>query len=128
MIYIFFTPNSPSSTKAINFFKKYHFDVKLINIIKTPISSATIGDILSLTTDGFDDIIAKHSNFIQEFKINLADYTYSQLIHLIQHEPTILKKPIILQYKNNHPYRLMIGYNKDDIRIFLRDLKEYTHE
>lgn len=121
MIYVFYTPNSPSSNKALSFFKKNNFKVIHINIIKNPITTKMLTDILALSIDGFNDLIATHSKFLVENKINLNDYSCSQLIHLIQHEPTILKKPIILQYKNNHPYRLMVGFNKDDIKIFLRD-------
>ncbi|GAA5414793.1 hypothetical protein UREOM_5040 [Ureaplasma sp. OM1] len=97
-----------------------------INLIKAPIDEKILLDILSLTDGGFEDIIATRSDFFKQSNIDLDDLTTHELIHLIQHEPTILKKPIIIQYTKNHhhPYRLMIGYNSDDIEIFLRNNDE----
>ena len=125
MIYVLMSSNSFSCAKALKFFKNNSFKFTPINIIKNSIDSRVLKDILYLTDGGFEDIIATRSDFIQKSKINIDDLTVSELISLIQHEPTILKKPIILQYnKDHHPYRLMVGYNSDDIEIFLRDKDE----
>lgn len=126
MIFVLMSPNSFSCAKALKFFKKNDIKIMPINIIKNPIDDKLLLDILSLTDGGFEDIIATRSDFIQQSKIDVNELTTHELIHLIQHEPTILKKPIIIQYTkaHHHPYRLMVGYNSDDIEIFLRDREE----
>lgn len=125
MIYVLMSSNSFSCAKALKFFKKHNFKYVSINVITNPIDLRILRDILYLTSGGFEDIIATRSDFIQQLKIDVNDLTTNELIHLIQHEPTILKKPIIIQYdKDHHPYRLMVGYNAEDIEIFLRDKNE----
>ncbi|MDR0825885.1 MAG: hypothetical protein LBM72_01315, partial [Mycoplasmataceae bacterium] len=51
----------------------------------------------------------------------------NEIIKLIITYPEILSRPIIIQYVNDKPYRLLIGYNNHDIEIFLRkDTKRVT--
>lgn len=120
MIVILYIPNSLSCNKALKFFNANNIIVKKINLISSSLSEKKIYDILHLTNGGFKDIINKDHKYLKLNKINVDDLKLKQLVHLLQHEPIILKKPIIIQYKDNHPYRLLVGYNKNDIKIFLR--------
>lgn len=45
------------------------------------------------------------------------DIKFSQLIKLILRFPSLLKSPIILDEQHN---RFSVGYNKDDVELFLR--------
>lgn len=121
MIYILYTPNFNTSNKALKFFKKHNIDIKKINLLTCQISEHMIYDILYLSYNGFDDIVNKSHNFLINNKIDCDKLHTKELVHLIKHEPVILKQPIIIQYKKHHPYRLNIGYNSDEIKIFLRN-------
>ncbi len=120
MIYVLYTSNSLSCNKALRFFAKNNINIQKINLVSHSIDEKMIYDILYLTECGFDEIINKKHIYLVENKIDISKVRVKQMVHILEHEPLILKKPIILQYKDNHPYRLMIGFNKDDIKIFLR--------
>lgn len=120
MIYLLYTPNSLSCNKAINFFKKNNLSVVKINPFLIEIDDKLIYDILFLTYEGFKDILNLKYKPLVENNIDIQSFTMKEIIHYIKHEPGVLKKPIIIEYINNQPYKLMIGYNKEDIKIFLR--------
>ncbi len=109
--------------------KKFFVDNKLpfteINFYTVPITEKHFKDILSLTDNGVFDVIATHSKYLTNNKIDIGELKISELIDLIHKHPSIVKRPILLQYdKSGLPKRLMVGYNSVDIRVFLRPLKE----
>ncbi len=121
MIVILYTKSCKSSSKTLNFFAKNLLKFSGINILKDDINEKLLKDILSLTENGFQDIISKRSEILIDKGICIDDLTTQQLIDLIVKNPIILKRPIIIQYKANAPYRLLVGYNVDDILIFMRE-------
>lgn len=68
--------------------------------------------------NGTDDIISKRSKVFQESDIKIEDMTISQLIHFIKMNPSILKRPIIVDDR-----RIQVGYNSDEIRAFIPHAK-----
>ncbi|WP_155947920.1 Spx/MgsR family RNA polymerase-binding regulatory protein [Mycoplasmoides pirum] len=109
--------------------KKFFIDNKLpfieINFYTLPITEKHFKDILSLTDNGVFDVISTNSKYLSNNKVDIGSLKISELIDLIHKHPSIVKRPIILQYdKSGIPKRLMIGYNSVDIRVFLRPIKE----
>ena len=69
--------------------------------------------------NGTDYIISKRSKIIKENKIDLDDMSINELIHFIQENPSILKRPIIIDER-----RFQVGYNAEEIRAFIpRELR-----
>ena len=65
------------------------------------------------------DIISKRSKIIKENQVDLDDMSVNQLIHFIQENPSILKRPIIIDER-----RFQVGYNAEEIRAFIpRELR-----
>nr|WP_084269095.1 Spx/MgsR family RNA polymerase-binding regulatory protein [Mycoplasmoides alvi] len=109
--------------------KKFFIDNKLpyieINFYTKPILEKHFKDILSLTENGVYDVISMRSKYLTNNKIDINSLKISELIKLVHEHPSIVKRPILLQYdKSGNPKRLMIGYNSVDIRVFLRPLKD----
>ena len=69
--------------------------------------------------NGTDDIISKRSKIIKENKIDIDEMSINELIHFIQKNPSILKRPIIIDER-----RFQVGYNAEEIRAFIpRELR-----
>ncbi|KRN56345.1 Transcriptional regulator Spx [Carnobacterium divergens DSM 20623] len=67
-----------------------------------------------MTEDGTEEIISTRSKVFQELDVDLDDMPLQQLFDLVQKNPGLLRRPIMLDEK-----RLQVGYNEDEIRRFL---------
>ena len=67
-----------------------------------------------MTEDGTDEIISTRSKVFQKLDVNIEQLPMQDLFELIQKNPGLLRRPIILDEK-----RLQVGYNEDEIRRFL---------
>jgi regulatory protein spx len=124
MIKIYVSPACLGCRQAIAFFRKNGIKYTEKDFTKLKLTRQELTDILSISENGFDDILSIRSNTYKRHKEDLDEYTINQIIDLIIRYPEILSRPIIIQYKNNIPFRLLIGYNSNDIEIFLRDIHE----
>lgn len=67
-----------------------------------------------MTEDGTEEIISTRSKAYQALKMDVNDLTIDQLISLIEKNPGLLRRPIMMDDKS-----LQVGYNEDEIRRFL---------
>jgi len=84
------------------------------NIFSEPLSIEEIKEILRMTEDGTDEIISTRSKAFQELNVQLDTMPLQDLYELIQTNPGLLRRPILIDEK-----RLQVGYNDDEIRRFL---------
>ncbi len=80
------------------------------NIVSEPLKDNEIKKILQMTKEGTDEIISIRSKVYQELNVDIDEVPLRYLIGLIKQNPSLLKKPIILDEK-----RLQVGYNEEDI-------------
>ncbi|AWF96034.1 putative arsenate reductase [Weissella sp. DD23] len=73
-----------------------------------------IKNILRMTEDGTEEIISTRSKLFSELDISLDDLSLGELIEMIQKQPALLKRPLMIDEK-----RMQVGYNEDEIRRFL---------
>ena len=52
--------------------------------------------------------------FFKKLNIDVESISVSELLHLIEQYPSLLRRPIIIDAK-----RMQIGFNEDEIRAFL---------
>lgn len=69
--------------------------------------------------NGTSDIISTRSKVILDNKIDLDSLKVSELISFILANPSVLRRPIIVDDR-----RLVVGYNEDDITVFLPRAKK----
>ncbi len=120
MIKIYTVISCSSCKKAKEWMTERGLEYKEISLLNDDISREDFLKILSLTEDGFEEIISKRSRAYQRLKINFDQISVNELIELIQENRTLLRRPLILDDK-----RLQVGYNEDDIRKFLpREVRE----
>jgi len=80
--------------------------------------------LLKRTENGTDDIISKNSKIIKESKINIDDMNLSELVKFMQKNPSIIKRPIILDEDN-----MLVGFDSEDITVFSKGrIKSFNHK
>ncbi|HHS3439711.1 TPA: Spx/MgsR family RNA polymerase-binding regulatory protein [Streptococcus pyogenes] len=120
MVTLFLSPSCTSCRKARVWLVKHEVDFQEHNIITSPLSRDELMSILSFTENGTEDIISTRSKVFQKLDIDVEELSISDLIDLIAKNPSLLRRPIIMDQK-----RMQIGFNEDEIRAFLsRDYRK----
>ena len=119
MVTIYTTSSCSSCRKAIAWLKENNIPFKEKNIFTERITISDIRFMLKNTENGYDDIISTRSKVFTENNLDLDSMKTSELEKLILDNPSILRRPIIVD-----DTRVQIGYNDDDIRVFItRDVR-----
>lgn len=121
MITLFLSPSCTSCRKARAWLSKHEVAAfEEHNIITSPLNKEELLQILSFTENGTEDIISTRSKVFQKLAIDVDELSTSSLMELISENPSLLRRPIILDKK-----RMQIGFNEDEIRAFLpRDYRK----
>ncbi|MFU2164095.1 transcriptional regulator SpxA [Streptococcus pluranimalium] len=120
MITLFLSPSCTSCRKARAWLERHDVDYVEHNIVTNPLTQDELMSILSFTENGTEDIISTRSKVFQRLEVDVDELSISQLIELIASNPSLLRRPIIIDSK-----RMQIGFNEDEIRAFLpRDYRK----
>ena len=114
MLNLYASPSCTSCRKAKAWLKEHDISFKERNIFANPLNKEEIMQVLRMTENGTEEIISTRSRTFQNLKINLDDLSIDQLIDLVEKNPSLLRRPIIMDDR-----RLQVGYNEDEIRRFL---------
>lgn len=121
MVTIYTTPSCTSCRKAVAWLKEHNIPFKEQNLFKQKLTREQLKEILSLSENGTDDVISQKSKAFQHVKKDIDNYTLDELFTLMIENPTIMKRPILIDEK-----RLEVGFNQEDIRSFLpRKVRNY---
>lgn len=119
MIKIYTSPFCASCKKVKEYFKEKGIPVKNIDIIAGDLTIEDIYDILEKSDLGTDEIISERSKIIKEQKPDINSMTVKQLAEFIIANPTVLKRPIIVDDR-----KIQVGYDPDEITAFRGDIKQ----
>jgi len=114
MIKIYTSPSCSSCRKVKAWFKEQGIPFIEKNIFVSVLNEKELTDILMKSENGTEDIISNKSKIVKEKGIDLNSMTVKQLISFIKDNPSILKRPIMVDDK-----RIQVGYNPDEIRVFI---------
>lgn len=114
MLMLYTSPSCTSCRKARAWLEEYNIPFKERNIFQEPLTSEELKHILSMTENGTEEIISTRSKVFQQLDVDLDDLPLSELLDLVQKEPGLLRRPIMIDDK-----RLQVGFNEDEIRRFL---------
>lgn len=110
-----------SSRKALKWLKEHDIHYKEKRITSHPLTLAEFKEVLSMTEDGTDEIIATNSNDFKNLNIDIDQLSIQELYAIIQAHPRMLRSPILVDEK-----RIQVGYNEMDIRRFIpRKVRAY---
>ena len=119
MVTLYTSPSCTSCRKARAWLEEHNIPFEERNIFSNPLNVDEIKQILQMTEDGTEEIITKRSKIFQDLDIDLDELPLQKLYTLIQKNPGLLRRPIMMDSK-----RLQVGYNEDEIRRFLpRDVR-----
>lgn len=114
MVIIYTSPGCASCRKAKQWLKDNQIEFKEKNIFTTILDENEIKYILSRCENGTEDIISVRSKVFQSLKKDINDLSMKELVTLIQKNPSILKRPIMLSKKS-----LVVGYDDDEITVMM---------
>ncbi|GGH84007.1 regulatory protein spx [Pullulanibacillus pueri] len=114
MVTLYTSPSCTSCRKAKAWLQEHEIAFVERNIFSEPLSIEEIKSVLKMTEDGTDEIISTRSKAFQELNVQLDSMPLQDLYELIQNNPGLLRRPILIDEK-----RLQVGYNDDEIRRFL---------
>lgn len=115
MINIYYSLNSTSSKKAINWFKSIGINIYVKKIKQ--IEREDILHILYLSDNGFKGILKRGTSINSELMSFIEEMETRKAIEFIIEHTELLKVPIIFDEK-----KLMIGFHAEEIRKFIPKL------
>ena len=113
MVKIYTAPSCASCRKAKQWLNDHHIDYVEKNIFSSKLQKEELLTLLERSENGSDDIISKRSKVIKSLNIDLDDMTITELVEFIQENPSVLKRPIIIDDR-----RFQVGFNAEEIRAF----------
>lgn len=114
MIVVYTSPGCASCRKVKNWLKDHELKFIEKNIFHTPLNESEIKHLLMRSENGTEDIISKRSKIIQEKDINVEEMSMNELVGFIQENPSVLKRPIVLNEKT-----FLVGYDEEEIGAFI---------
>ena len=114
MILIYTSFGCTSATKAKQWLDENHLPYIEKNIQNTLLNKDEIKYILQRCPNGTEDIISKRSKAYQQLKSKMEELSTSDLVSFIQRNPTVLKRPIIINQEH-----FVVGFDDDEITSFV---------
>lgn len=99
MVTLYTSPSCTSCRKAKAWLEEHEIAYKERNIFSEPLSIDEIKEILRMTEDGTDEIISTRSKTFQKLNVNLETMPLQDLFGIIQNNPGLLRRPIIIDEK-----------------------------
>lgn len=114
MIKIYTSPSCSSCRKVKKWFDEQNIPYEEHNIFSAALNEKELKEILFKSENGTEDIISSRSKIIKENNLNLDDMSISEIIGFIRANPSVLKRPIMVDDR-----RIQVGYNEEEIRTFI---------
>ena len=114
MIKIYTSPSCSSCRKVKKWFEDHKIEYVEKSIFSASLNEKDIYEILEKSENGTEDIISTKSKIMKEGNYDLEKMSMVQLVRFILDNPTILKRPIIVDDN-----KIQIGYNSEEIRAFI---------
>lgn len=119
MILVYTSFGCASCRKVKQWLKDHNMPFVEKNIFTTMLNEKELRMLLRRSENGTDDIISKHSKIIKENHIDIDEMSTNELIQFIQQNPSVLKRPIMLDER-----RFLVGYDEEEIEVFIpRELR-----
>lgn len=114
MIKLYVSPSCTSCRKAKTWLEEHGLEYEEQNIFHDPLTKDEIKEILMLTDEGTEEIISYRSQAYKNLDVDFDTLSMTELLNLFIEEPSLIRRPIIMDDR-----RLQIGYNEEEIRMFL---------
>lgn len=96
MVTLYTSPSCTSCRKARAWLEENGITYNERNIFSEPLTIGEIKSILRMTEDGTEEIISTRSKVFQELNVDLDDLPLNEMFDLIQENPGLLRRPIMV--------------------------------
>ncbi len=114
VITLYTSSSCSSCRKAKKWLEENNIPFKEKNIVGIRLTRDDIIKMLKYSENGFEDIISTRSKVFKDNNLDTEEMRFGELADFIIDNPTILKRPIIINDKI-----MQTGYNEDEIRAFI---------
>lgn len=114
MVKILVSPSCASCRKVRKWFDENKIEYEAVNIFSPSLTADDVKEAITKSENGTDDIISRRSKVFQDSNVDFDELTVSELINFVLKNPSVLKRPIIID-----DHRLQVGYNSEEIRTFI---------
>lgn len=104
-------PSCTSCRRTKSWLKNQGVDFNEQHLFRETPTADELRKILSLTTIGIDEILAKRSKEYKALDIDVDSLSLSEFLDLVIEKPKLLRRPIL-----TNGDRLVIGYDLDGLR------------
>ncbi|UPG65839.1 Spx/MgsR family RNA polymerase-binding regulatory protein [Metabacillus endolithicus] len=103
-------PSCTSCRKTKHWLKAHNVTFHERHLFRDTPSIDELKQILSLTTEGIDEILATRSQTYKDLNIDVNELSLSEVLTLMHQEPKLLRRPIITDGN-----KLIVGYNPQEL-------------
>ncbi len=122
MIILYSSPGCASCRKAKQWLKDNGLQFVEKNIYSTILNKEEIKYLLNRSENGTEDLISTRSKAFKLLGEDLDTLSVNDLIQFIQKNPSVLRRPIIINDKS-----MVVGYDDDEITSFVpRELRDIS--
>ncbi|MCA0982759.1 Spx/MgsR family RNA polymerase-binding regulatory protein [Halobacillus yeomjeoni] len=114
-------PSCTSCRRTKSWLKSQGVDFNEQHLFRETPSADELKDILALTTQGIDEILAKRSKEYKALDIDVNELSLNEFLNLVIEKPKLLRRPILTNGE-----KLVIGYNLEGLRSITDNRMEYT--
>ncbi|MDG5470796.1 Spx/MgsR family RNA polymerase-binding regulatory protein [Jeotgalibacillus sp. ET6] len=104
-------PSCTSCRKTKKWLKENGVEFNERHLFRETPSYNELLQLLSLTTEGLDEILATRSQSFKNLTQDVEDLPLSDVVKLIIEDPKLLKRPILTDGSN-----MIVGYNPEGLR------------
>ncbi|MDR4435707.1 transcriptional regulator MgsR [Bacillus tequilensis] len=103
-------PSCTSCRKTKHWLKAHQIEFNERHLFRETPTVEELKYILSLTTEGIDEILATRSQTFKNLNLNIEEMTVNEVLELLVDKPKLLRRPILVDNK-----KLVIGYNPGEL-------------
>lgn len=103
-------PSCTSCRKTKHWLKAHQIEFNERHLFRETPTREELKYILSLTTEGIDEILATRSQTFKNLNLNIEEMTVNEVLELLIEKPKLLRRPILVDNK-----KLVIGYNPGEL-------------
>ncbi|AHA78361.1 transcriptional regulator of stress [Bacillus subtilis BEST7003] len=103
-------PSCTSCRKTKHWLKAHQIEFNERHLFRETPTREELKYILSLTTEGIDEILATRSQTFKNLNLNIEEITVNEVLELLIEKPKLLRRPILVDNK-----KLVIGYNPGEL-------------
>ncbi len=116
MLTIYTSYNCTSCKKAMEWLKKHGIAHEEYNFFSRDLTNEEVKNMLRFTSNGFEEIVSERSKIYTRYKEQIIDMKTSELITFIIENPSILKRPILV---DDVTETVKVGFNEEDLNEYI---------